>query len=441
MKRLFLLLLTFGCTALLHAQAPATSLTPEYTPEQLDELLAPIALYPDVLVALILPAAAVPSDVTLAARYLSANGDPAQVDSQPWDPSVRALAHYPEVIKWMDDNLSWTQAVGDAYLEQPSDVMKSIQQLRAQARAAGTLVDTPQQKVVMEDGVITIVPAQPDAIYVPQYDPDLVYEVPVDYTGPFLTFGIGYPVGLWLNYECDWDDYGIWIGVWRPGWGYTRDWRAGRGGAVNGRAWRPSAGQVRQVRAERQNPNRPVPMMVHPHLMANAPTVVTHAAGYGYRPSVAASSRPDVTGWGTAANSARPAVSSRPAAVAAEKPATPRPSPAPMVTRTTTSPGIEAQPRAVLPGTNPNRAVAVAPSAPAPVVTAPATPSPQGALFGGYERGTAAADYSNRGAASRQSAGIAPAPRSAPVERSAPAPESRSAPPASFSGSDLRGRH
>jgi hypothetical protein len=215
MKIYLSILLGLCLVAGLHAQAPDSS--SDYAPEGLDQLLAPIALYPDALIALILPASTAPSDVTLAARYLNANGDPAQIDNQPWDASVKALAHYPDVVKWMDANLQWTQAVGSAFAQQPADVMKSIQQLRTRARAAGTLVDTPQQQVVMEDGNICIVPAQPEVIYVPEYDPDAVY----DEGGPMLVFSAGYQVGPWLGYECDWVGFGIRVGVWHPGW----DWR------------------------------------------------------------------------------------------------------------------------------------------------------------------------------------------------------------------------
>src|SRR5436190_17519524 len=89
-----------------------------FTAEQLDQLLGPIALYPDALIALILPAATQSSDVVLAARYLSNGEGAAQIDDQPWDDSVKALAHYPEVVKWMDQNLAWTKQLGDAFVAQ-----------------------------------------------------------------------------------------------------------------------------------------------------------------------------------------------------------------------------------------------------------------------------------------------------------------------------------
>jgi uncharacterized protein DUF3300 len=170
----------------------------------------------------------VPSDLVLAERYLAANGDPAQVANQPWDDSVKSLVRYPNVLRWMDQNLEWTTALGDAFLDQPADVMNSIQALRAEAIAAGNLTDTPQQRVVRERTSFRIVPAEPDVIYVPEYDPEVVYVQPYsEDVGPLLTFSAGFAVGSWLNYDCDWDRRGIYVGHWRPGWNQYRDWDRG----------------------------------------------------------------------------------------------------------------------------------------------------------------------------------------------------------------------
>jgi hypothetical protein len=266
-------------------------------------LVGPIALYPDPLVALILPASTVPSDITLADRYLDANGDPAGIGAQSWDPSVKGLAHYPQVLKWMDDNLSWTQALGAAFAQQPADVMKSIQQLRAQAQAAGTLVNTPEQRIEMEGDEIRIVPADAGVIYVPQYDPDLVYQESEAYSGPFVTFGAGFPVGAWLGYECDWDDFGIWIGPWYPGWTYRRDWRGG-GGAP----WRLDPRRSWEVM---RNGYRPAGNLPRPDLIGGGAGPARRPAG-AHRPAMEPpSSRPDYRGWrGQAApRSAAPAPS------------------------------------------------------------------------------------------------------------------------------------
>jgi hypothetical protein len=298
MKTPFCTLLALCLAASLGAQAPST----QYTPEQLDQLVGPIALYPDPLVALILPASTYPADISLAAQYLASGGDPAGADSQPWDPSVKGLAHYPDVLKWMSDNLDWTQTLGAAFAMQPADVMKSIQQQRARARAAGTLVDTPQQRVDIEGDDIRIVPADPSTIYVPQYDSDDVYDVPAGEEGPFLTFGVGYPVGPWLGFECDWDDFGIWLGPWQPGWAYRRDWADGRGG---GRRWHPDAVRgrelVRNYYRPTLTPSGPRPIAgarPEPVRRAAAPRQATPVAA---RPAPAERSTPDYRGYSTPA--------------------------------------------------------------------------------------------------------------------------------------------
>ena len=202
---------------------------PILTAEQLDELLGPIALYPDALVALILPASTMPTDLVLASRYIGAGGDKTKVDEQPWDESVRALAHYPDVVTWLDDKLSWAIMMGDAFIAQPVDVMQSIQRLRARARAAGTLVDSAEQKVVEEEGSIRIVPAQPEVIYVPVYDPRVVY-VERPYWGwgtSVITYRWCYPTGIWLSYDCDWSHHRVWVvnTHWRHRWYHDHGWR------------------------------------------------------------------------------------------------------------------------------------------------------------------------------------------------------------------------
>jgi len=299
-------LLTALCLAVsLRAQAPATG--SEYTPEQLDQMLAPIALYPDPLIALILPASTAPSDISLAAQYIASNGDPSGIDSQPWDPSVKGLAHYPDVLKWMNDNLDWTGALGAAFSVQQSDVMKSIQQLRVKARAAGTLVNTPQQQVDVEGDDVRVIPAQPDTIYVPQYDPDLVYgDAPGGYAGPYITFGVGFPVGAWLGFECDWDDFGIWSGPWHRGWEYRRDWRDSHFG---GSRWHPDA---RREHALVRDYYRPGPSAPRPRPIAGERVPVRNPV-VPFRPPAAPShappapARPNYRGYGGAPAPSTPA--------------------------------------------------------------------------------------------------------------------------------------
>jgi hypothetical protein len=176
------------------------------SPEQIEELVSPIALYPDPLIALILPASTFPSDLVLAARFLDRGGSPDATASEPWDESVRSLTRYREVIDYLDDHLEWTRRLGNCFMEQPDDVMDAIQMVRVRARAAGFLTDTPEQRVIVESDEICIVPAQPTVIYVPRYDPWVICRPsPAYYSrGPFITFGVGWGVGSWLSFDCDW---------------------------------------------------------------------------------------------------------------------------------------------------------------------------------------------------------------------------------------------
>lgn len=199
------------------------------TADEMEQLVAPIALYPDVLVALILPAAIESADVVLAARFLERGGAEAQIDGQPWDDSVKGLARYPDVVKWMDENLSWTRQLGDAYLDKPEEVMAAIQRVRARAKAQGLLVSTAEQEVVAEGEYIRIVPAQPNVVYVPRYDPELIFvEHRVIYyrPDPWITFGVGFGVGWWLGYDCDWGRRVIVVNPsYRHHWRHHHDWR------------------------------------------------------------------------------------------------------------------------------------------------------------------------------------------------------------------------
>ncbi len=214
-KTISLSILILGLAGLhLRAQAPDQPSTPvsqAFSAQQLDQLLGPIALYPDPLMAQILPAATVPEQIVMADRYIAGGGDPNQIDQQPWESSVKALARYPNLLKWMDDNLKWTTELGQAFAGQQQDVMNSIQRLRASAQSLGNLQSTPQQQVVADGGAIEILPADPQVIYVPVYSPDLVYYQSC-FGAPFISFGVGWPIGVWLNCDFDWgyDNLVVW---------------------------------------------------------------------------------------------------------------------------------------------------------------------------------------------------------------------------------------
>lgn len=177
---------------------------------ELNTLLGPIALYPDALIGVILPASTAPADIVLAARAIDQKATADSIAAQSWDDSVKALTHYPDLLRWLDQNLTWTQAVGEAFKAQPADVMNTMQRLRQQARAAGTLIDTPQQRVVTEENTVSIVPAQADVIYVPVYDPAVVYVSSTTYIGHrHIHFHRPYPCGPWLTYRPDWHRHNV----------------------------------------------------------------------------------------------------------------------------------------------------------------------------------------------------------------------------------------
>ncbi len=203
------------------------------SPEQLNQLVAPIALYPDALVAQILAAATYPTQVVDADRFVRANqGVPpdqmAQMaNSQPWDPSVKALAAFPSVLANMDQNLDWTTQLGNAYYNQPQDVMNAVQAMRQQAYQAGQLQSTPQQAVTYEPDDVVIEPANPAVVYVPYYNPWVIWGFRPWYawyapppppglvfgTGLAFGFGVGMVVGPWSRWGWGW---GRWGCAWGP---------------------------------------------------------------------------------------------------------------------------------------------------------------------------------------------------------------------------------
>jgi uncharacterized membrane protein YgcG len=211
------------------AQAPAHV---QQTPEQLQQLVAPIALYPDSLVAQILAASTFPEQVVEADRWLQAHPDlkgdalGQAIDPQTWDPSVKALTAFPSVLGNMDKNLSWTSSLGDAYFNQQQDVTAAVQVMRQRAQAAGNLHSSPQQTVDDQESAITIEPTNTEVVYVPAYDPWLVYGDPliawpgwypypgIWFGGPYLAFGAGFDIGF--------------VGAFGWGWGqWGFDWRRG----------------------------------------------------------------------------------------------------------------------------------------------------------------------------------------------------------------------
>ncbi|XZG71326.1 DUF3300 domain-containing protein [Chitinibacteraceae bacterium HSL-7] len=201
MLRRWLSILMLCCAVLPLAARAAQSNT--YTPEQLEQLAAPIALYPDSLLAQIMMAATYPLEVVEAARW--SKGHPEIKDKalddamtqQSWDPSVKSLTAFPSVLQMMNDKLDWTQQLGDAVLADQSGVMVAVQRLRVKAQANGNLQSSKEQTVTTDTSgsttVIQVVPAQPETVYVPVYNPTVVYGPwPYPYYTPFYWYPPGY---------------------------------------------------------------------------------------------------------------------------------------------------------------------------------------------------------------------------------------------------------
>ena len=215
--------------------SPGAGESAPQTPEELQALVAPIALYPDQLVAQILGASTFPDQVAVANYWLqqhkslTGNALMQEVNGQSWDASVKALTQFPTVLNNMANNLSWTSSLGEAYHNQQSDVMAAIQTLRHQAQAAGKLKSGSQIKVVQQSPqTIVIEPANPQVVYVPQYDPATIYGYPYvtpGYSGGdvaaagVIGFGAGIAVGALMGGGggcCGWG-WGAWGCNWHGG--------------------------------------------------------------------------------------------------------------------------------------------------------------------------------------------------------------------------------
>jgi hypothetical protein len=209
------------------SQPALPALAAQETSKQVQQLIAPIALYPDSLVAQILAASTYPAEVVEAERWISQHPSlhgqqlADQVNTQSWDPSVKALTAFASVLANMNSNLSWTSALGQAYVNEPQEVMNAIQDLRHHAEAAGNLRSTPQQTVTTQGEQIVIEPANPDVVYVPQYDPWLAYGPPMVawpgwywypglyFENPGIAFGIGVGIGLFAGFGWGWHHWGF----------------------------------------------------------------------------------------------------------------------------------------------------------------------------------------------------------------------------------------
>ena len=412
----FLLVIVVCLSVFLSIQAGEGGESPTdlLTDQELDNLLAPIALYPDPLLAQMLPASTYSAEIADAEAWLNSGGGMSRIDGQNWDESVKAIAHYPNILKMMAENVDWTADLGDTFLNQPEDVTRSIQRLRWQARNVGNLESTSQQTAIIDEDYIEIIPAQPQYIYVPQYDPSVIYiQRWTPGRSPFITFGLGLVVGGWLSMDFDWGHNHVMYHGWsRPGWvnqvkPYVQVTNVyiNRSRPYINETWRHDAshGDPRKYRASRPSIG---PSIGRPARMPE----VRGRATISPRPSVGMfGPKGDTHTFSNRGKESRGVVSTpstKPPQDLGKRPTIP-------------APGVSQRPTIPAPG------VGKAPPQVRPAresVQPPKTPS---VTFGGYRGDKEARGQSLRGQASRQSSTVAPPPPPAPSVTRGSTPEQK----------------
>lgn len=372
----------------------------------------PIALHPDPLIAIILPASVYPVEIVQAARFVRDTNNLAKVDQQPWDENVKAVAKFPDLIAKMDAELGWTVALGQAFLNQPKELMDTIQALRAKAQKAGTLQTTPQQVVVVTNEivqktveqqvvvvtntVVQIQPANPQVVYVPSYPPTVYYPPPAyvyDPWAPLVSFGVGMAMGAIIANNCDWHGGAVWVGgggvVWVGGGGdvdidIDRNTTINRGDRPAPQSGNRAGNTAARPTQQKWQPNESrlntsgAPSAASREARgwgsggASASQLPSGGAGnLGARPSTgAAGARPSTGSVGARPSTGTPSVS-RPSA----SPSVSRPAPSPSVSRPAPSPSVSRS-------------------------------SSGGSAFSGVSSGASSRSFSSRGAASRGGGGF-----------------------------------
>lgn len=367
--------------------APPPSAPAKRSAADLEKLVAPMALYPDALIATMLPASVYPLEIVQAARFVADTNNLAKLDTQPWDESVKAVARVPAAIKQMNDELPWTIDLGEAFLAQDKDVMDAIQSMRLRAQKAGTLQTSPQQivvvtnmitektieqkVVVVTNTIVQIQPSNPQVIYVPTYNPYTVYYPPPYYVynpyAPLVTFAAGVAVGAIIANNCNWYGGGVYHG---GGGGIhidgdvninrgninTGNINSGNRATANSQKWQPDQGRLNKSGSSGATS------------AARSAESRGWGSGSGSRPSTStANARPSTGGAGarpsTGTPSARPSTGSAPA----------------------------------------NRAAASPSTSPARSSSAASRPASSGSAFNGASSGASANYSSSRGASSRSS--------------------------------------
>ncbi|MGB4547761.1 MAG: DUF3300 domain-containing protein [Syntrophales bacterium] len=304
----FILALLLAVPPVVLARDSRNETAKRFSQEELDQILAPVALYPDSLLAQVLMASTYPLEVVMADRWVKQNknlsGDKLKeaADKQSWDPSVKALVPFPDLLSTMADKVDWTQKLGDAFLAQQSDVMETVQSLRKKAYEAGNLKSTNEQNIIVEKEIIRIEPADSRVVYVPVYDPWWVYgpwwwpyyppyvfypypyPAAVYYPG-YIGFSVGFVVGAyWGNWGyCNWPHRTVYVNPYYYGRPYSRYGRAPVGSAIaaGGRAPGPGPSQP-------TSRSRPVGSLIAP---SGSPAVQKwahdpdHRRGVAYRDS------------------------------------------------------------------------------------------------------------------------------------------------------------
>jgi hypothetical protein len=334
--------------------APATPVPPPSAPAklsaaELEKLLMPIALYPDPLLATVLPASVYPLEIVQAARFMADTNNISKVDDQPWDDSVKAVARIPAALKKLNDDLQWTIQLGEAFLNQDKDVMDTIQALRLKAQKAGTLQTSEQQiivvtnmvtetkveqeVVVVTNTVVQIQPSNPQTVYVPSYPPTVYYPPPAYVYNPYaplITFTAGVAMGAIIANNCDWNHGGCYHGGGDVNINRNTNVNVDRsnnsingGNRVNaqggqGKKWQPDANRVRasgSPTSAKAMESRGWGSSQNGAGGARANTVSTANRGpsASARPATGGSSRPTATPAG-ANRAASPSAGNRPAA-------------------------------------------------------------------------------------------------------------------------------
>ncbi len=419
--------------------APPPSAPAKRSAAELQKLAEPIALHPDPLLAVMLPAAAYPVEIVQAARFVRDTNNISKVDAQSWDENVKAVAKFPQLIAMMDSNLTWTVDLGEAFIDQPKDLMDAIQTLRGKAVKAGTLQTSPQQIVNVTNitivqtnitevvsgapsQIVEIVPANPQIVYVPSYPPTVYYPPPAyvyNPVAPLISFGVGMAWGAILANNCDWHHGGVWCGGGNVNINNFNNFnnynninninnRPGNGGSNPGGGGNRPNQPPNQGNRPGQSPgqgNRPSQLPADANRQGNRPA---QQPAQKWQPDqnrmrgnsgVSASTR-EARGWGSGgAQASTGAISSRPSTgTAGNRPSTGN---------------VASRPSGGYTGQRPSTGAAAG-SRPTPTSNFPGGSSSPGsrgsssrsAFSGANNNGAAARNYSNRGNSSRSGGGF-----------------------------------